>query len=182
MNAVMREPYEAPVITNETIEANISFIRSTVDDVKAEMKGLQTDNRSLRDKIDTVRSELILRIDQVRTELTDRIEQVRTELIERIDQVRTELGARIDQLGARLDGRIDQLEARIERVSAEQKAGDEKLGAKIDLLAEKLGETNVVVAKVATMQKIMLWLIGGGVSLVGLIEGVIRLGEKFHWF
>ena len=167
MNAVMREPYEAPVIPNETIEAHITFLRTSVDEVKADMRGLQADNRSLRDKIDTVRSELIHRIEQVRTELIDRI----------------------DQLGARLDARIDQLEAKIDRfgtriegVSAEQKAGDEKLGAKIDLLAEKLGETNVAVAKVATLQKIMLWLIGGGVSLVGVIEGVIRLGEKFHWF
>jgi chromosome segregation ATPase len=178
MNAVMREPYEAPVIPNETIEANITFLRTSVDEVKADMRGLQADNRSLRDKIDTVRSELI-----------HRIEQVRTELIDRIDQLGARLDAKIDQLGARLDARIDQLEAKIDRfgtridgVSAEQKAGDEKLGAKIDLLAEKLGETNVAVAKVATLQKIMLWLIGGGVSLVGVIEGVIRLGEKFHWF
>jgi chromosome segregation ATPase len=171
MNAVMREPHEAPVIPNETIEANITFLRTSVDEVKADMRGLQADNRSLRDKIDTVRSELI-----------HRIEQVRTELIDRIDQLGARLDAKIDQLGARLDARIDQLGTRIDAVSAEQKAGDEKLGAKIDLLAEKLGETNVAVAKVATLQKIMLWLIGGGVSLVGVIEGVIRLGEKFHWF
>jgi chromosome segregation ATPase len=153
MNAVMRKPYEAPVIPNETIEANITFLRTNVDEVKADMRGLQADNRSLRDKIDTVRSELI-----------HRIEQVRDELLDKIDQVRVELGARIDG------------------VSTDQKAGDEKIGAKIDLLAEKLSETNIAVAKVATLQKAMFWVIGGLLSLAVLVEMVIRAGEKYHWF
>ena len=46
MNAVMREPYEASVIPNETIEANLSFLRTSVDEVKADTRGLQVDNRT----------------------------------------------------------------------------------------------------------------------------------------
>jgi hypothetical protein len=87
MNAVMREPYEAPVIPTETIEANLTFLRTSVDEVRADMRGLQADNRSLRDKIDTVRSELIHPIEQVRTELVDKIEQVSALLDKKIDQL-----------------------------------------------------------------------------------------------
>jgi outer membrane murein-binding lipoprotein Lpp len=135
MNAVMREPYEAPVPANETIEANLTFLRSGVDEVKADMRGLQADNRTLRDKIDAVRSELIQRIEQVRVELLGNIHEV-----------------------------------------------DLRLGAKIDQLSSKLSETNVSVAKVATLQKAMFWVIGGTISAAGLLEMVIRAGEKFHWF
>jgi outer membrane murein-binding lipoprotein Lpp len=135
MNAVMREPYEAPVPANETIEANLTFLRAGVDEVKADMRGLQADNRTLRDKIDAVRSELIQRIEQVRVELLGNIHEV-----------------------------------------------DLRLGAKIDQLSSKLSETNVSVAKVATLQKAMFWVIGGTLSAAGLLEMVIRAGEKFHWF
>ena len=146
MNAVMREPYEAPVPANETIEANLTFLRSGVDEVKADMRGLQADNRTLRDKIDAVRSELIQRIEQARVELVGNIHDVDLKLVGNIHDV------------------------------------DLRLGAKIDQLSSKLSETNVSVAKVATLQKAMFWVIGGTLSAAGLLEMVIRAGEKFHWF
>lgn len=200
MNAVMREHYEVPVVANETIESNFGFLRTSVDEVKANVRVLQADNTSIREKIDATRSELVNLVVQARAELGNRIDQVRSELVNRIDQVRTELGERIDQfraeLGTRmdkLDGRMDKLDSKIDRVEAGQRTlrenlekkieeGDKALGEKIDLLSSKLGDTNVSVAKVATMQKAMLWVIGSLTSAVVLFSVVFQAGIHFHWW
>ncbi len=44
MNAIIREEYEAPVLTNETIEVHLTYLRSGFDAVQAALP-------VLRDKI-----------------------------------------------------------------------------------------------------------------------------------
>jgi chromosome segregation ATPase len=165
MNAMMQERHdEVAVVANETIEVSLGFMRTSIEDVKADVRGLQADNRSIRDKID-----------DTRTELAGRIEQVRTELDHKFDQLGVRLDNKIDTVRADQKTLQDALEKKIQGV-------DDKLGAKIDQLSSKLGETNVCVAKVATSQRTLFWLVGGTVSAAGLLEMVIRAGEKFHWF
>jgi predicted nucleic acid-binding Zn-ribbon protein len=89
MNAVMREQYEAPVVANETIEASIGYLRAGLADVKEEVRGLQADVRSLRDKIDRNHETL----SKEQNSLRDKLDNTRSELLDRLDQVRTDLSA-----------------------------------------------------------------------------------------
>jgi chromosome segregation ATPase len=171
MNAVMREPYEVPVVANETIETKLGFLSTSVDEVKADVRALKADNISLREKIDATRTELI-----------NLVVQVRTELGNRIDQFRAELGARIDKL----DSKFDRLEAAQgtlrENLEKKIEQGDNKLAEKIDALTLAVGQTNVRVAKVATMQKAILWVIGGLASVVVLFSVLFQTGIHFRWW
>ena len=186
MNAMMREPYEVPVVANETIEANLTSLRTGLDEVKADVRELKADYRSLRDKVDQNydtlnRGQITLRdkLDDTRSELSGRIEQVRSELGSKIEQVRTGLEDKIDRVCSGLEGKIEQvrtgLEGKIDQFRTELSTDQRKLH-------ERLGETNVSIAEVATMQKVILWIIGSVVPLAALVEVVIRVGTHFKWF
>ncbi len=142
MNAMMRERDEAPVVANETIEVMLGSLRVGLDEVKEDIRDLKADVGSLRDKIDRNYETL----SQGQTTLRDKLDSARSELIDRIDQVRTDLGNEFKEV------------------------------------RKELAATNVAVAKVGTMQKALLWVIGGSISLAGLTGAVLQVGTKFHWF
>jgi predicted nucleic acid-binding Zn-ribbon protein len=152
MNAVMREEYEAPVVPNETIEASIGSLRTGLTEVKEDVRGVQADVRSLRDKVDRNYESLSAKQDSH----WQKIDHTRAELLDRVEAVRTELNTKIDQV-------------------------DSKLSAKIDQLHMMLGRTNVALANLSSLHKTLVWVVGGIVSVMGLIEIAIRLGKTFGW-
>jgi predicted nucleic acid-binding Zn-ribbon protein len=164
MNAVMREHYEVPVVANETNEAKLDSLHTSVDEVKAEV-------RSLRDKVDQNfntmnqgQSALRDRIDanfntlnQGQNTLRDKIDATRSELTQRIEQVRSELSSDIKAL--RTDFSADMKALRIE-----------------------FSATNVAVVQLGGKIASIRWFASGAVTLVILIEAGIRIGTHFHWF
>jgi hypothetical protein len=182
----MREPIEVSVVSNERIESDLALLRTGLDDVKADIFELKADGRSLREKLDATRIELSGRIDQLGTELRDSISLVRTELIGSISLARSELINSISQVRADQNTLQEKLETKIEEGDKELgkkiEQVDLKLGTKIDQLASTVNTTNVAVAKVATMQKGLIWMIGTLISLLALIPGLYMVGAHFHWF
>jgi predicted nucleic acid-binding Zn-ribbon protein len=164
MNAVMREPDEARVVANETIEVILDSLRKGLDDVKEDVRDLKADVGSLRDKVDRNYETL----SQGQTALRDKLDSTRTELIDRIDQVRSDLGNEIKQVRTDLGNEIKEVRT--------------EMGKEFKEVRKELAATNVVLAGVAAWQKILLWAIGGIAGAAALAEVVFRLGDRLHWF
>ena len=128
MNAILREDYEAPVLTLEAIEAHLSHMQPDLSAVKAALP-------VLRDKIDDLSSNVDSKIDQANRDRAAGDAM----LAEKIDQ-------KFEQLSAKTDAKIDQ-------ANTERAAGDATLAEKIDqankdraagdaMLAEKIDQAN----------------------------------------
>ena len=167
MNAVIREKYEAPVASEETIEAHLGYMRTGLDEVRKDVRELRAGNGLLREKIDQVRETLGSKIDQVRTALETKLDQFRdgletkiSGLDAKIDQAREGLEAKIDSLDAKLEAKISGLDTNVDQVreGLEAKIGGldtkvdqvrEGLEAKIDSLDAKLeAKTGALNAKI----------------------------------
>lgn len=182
MNAVMREPYEVPVVANETIEAKLDPLRKSVDEVKADVRSLRdkvdqnfnTLNQGqnvLRDKVDQNFNTLnqgqnALRdkvdanfntLNQGQTTLRDKIDATRSELTQRIEQVRTELSNDIKTL------RTD-------------------FGADLKTLRTEFSAINGTLIELGSKLKSIRWFAWGVTVLLVIIEGTLRIGDHFHWF
>ncbi len=144
MNAVVREKYEVPMLTNEVIEVHLASLRVGQNELREDVHGLQADNRSIRDKIDAVHASLNQKIEVVEAKLTQKIDAVDTKLTQEIRAV--------DQ---KLDQKFDLLNGKIDTVNAS--------------LGEKITQLSNAVAGMRGMQKAMLWLISilGSLGTVG---------------
>jgi chromosome segregation ATPase len=80
MNAVLREKYEAPMLTIEAIEVHLGSLHKGQDELREDVRELRADNKSLRDKVDT----LDKKIDAVDKNLSDRINAVDKNLSDKI--------------------------------------------------------------------------------------------------
>ena len=73
MNAVLREKYEAPMLTIEAIEVHLESLHKGQDELREDVRELRADNKSLRDKVDTLDKNLSDRITAVDKNLSDKI-------------------------------------------------------------------------------------------------------------
>jgi hypothetical protein len=93
MNAIIREKYEAPVLTNETIEVHLTSLRKGFDSLTA-------------------------RIETVNTSLTARIEAINTSLSEKIEKANAQRAAG----DAALSVKMDKLTEKVPEIQKNQKA------------------------------------------------------------
>jgi chromosome segregation ATPase len=196
MNAILREEYEAPVLTIEAIEVHLSYMRPGLDAVQAALP-------VLRDKIDDLCADLGTRIDQLAARSDAKFEQLDAKIerlaattdakIDRldakIDQLAARTDAKIDQLAARTDAKIDQLaaatdakidqlaagtNAKIDEANKDRAAGDSLLAGKIDHLTER-------VLEMQGTQKGLMWFIGS-VTVIATVIGVgVSIAHTFGW-
>jgi DNA anti-recombination protein RmuC len=110
MNAVFREEYEVPVISNEAIEAQLINLRDSIQDVRASQSVLQARADKTNDRMEVINTTLSAKIDAVDARLSDKIDKTND---------------RIDAVDARLSGKIDKTNDRIEAVRT-------SLGEKMD--------------------------------------------------
>jgi hypothetical protein len=122
MNAVLREEYEAPVLTNEAIEVHLSYLRPAVDRLIEKVDAL---DEKLNGKVDDLNG----KIDRLDKELNGKIDRLDKELNGKIDALGKEFNGKLERLGERLDQKIDQ-------ANKDRAAGDAALGEKIDKLSE----------------------------------------------
>jgi predicted nucleic acid-binding Zn-ribbon protein len=157
MNAVVREKYEVPMLTNEVIEVHLGSLRAGQDELKEDVRGLQADNRSIRDKIDAVHTSMNQKIDAVDARLTQEIRAVDKKLDQRFDSLNTKIDEKFDSL----NGRIDTVNGKIDTVNAN--------------LGEKITQLSNAVAGMRGMQKTIVWLIG-------IFGSLGTVGKFLHWF
>lgn len=86
MNAIIREEYEAPVLTNETIEVHLTYLRSGFDAVQAALP-------VLRDKIDLLSAKVDSKIEALNEKTNARIDAVHTSLSEKIEKTNDRIEA-----------------------------------------------------------------------------------------
>ena len=98
----------------------------------------------------------------------EQIETLRQEISGDQKTVRKTLEEKIDQVDSKFSTKFDQV--------------DGKFSAKFDQVFSALSKTNVDVARLVGDMKSLRWVVGGTVSVAGLLEIVLRLGDKFHWF
>jgi peptidoglycan hydrolase CwlO-like protein len=91
MNAIICEKYEARVLTSETIEVHLQYLRSGLDGVQAALP-------VLRDKIDLLSAMVDAKIEKTNA----RIEAVSTSLGEKIEKTNT----RIEAVNTSLDAKL----------------------------------------------------------------------------
>ena len=104
MNAVMREKYEVPMLTNEVIEVHLASLRAGQEELREDVRELRADNKSIRDKIDAVNAKLTRKIDAMDAKLTQKIDAVDMKLGEKIDAVDANLGEKITKLSNAVAG------------------------------------------------------------------------------
>jgi hypothetical protein len=101
-HALAVETDEVPVISNETLEANIAFIRADITDLKVEVRAvvtrtdqdireLRADNKTLRDKIDVTHASLAEKIEKSHASLDEKIDTKFGELSADMKAVRAEI-------------------------------------------------------------------------------------------
>jgi chromosome segregation ATPase len=91
MNAIFHEECEAPVLTNEAIEVHLSYLRPSVEAVKAELPELRKEIKALDEKLSG-----------------------------KIDAVDEKLSGEISALDERLSGKFESLADRLMKVQASQ--------------------------------------------------------------
>jgi hypothetical protein len=75
MNAILREGYEAPVLTNQAIEVHLSYLRPAVDSIQAEIPVLRKEIRALDEKLSG-------QIDALDTRLSGKIDKLTERVLE----------------------------------------------------------------------------------------------------
>ena len=98
MNAIIRENYEAPVLTHETIEVHLTYLRTGLDAMQAALA-------VLRDKIDQLSDRVDTKFEKLEARLNSKIDMA-NELRAGGDAV---LGTRIDKLNEKVSKVTDDL-------------------------------------------------------------------------
>jgi DNA anti-recombination protein RmuC len=174
MNAIIREEYEAPVLTNEAIEVHLNYLRPGLDSVQAALPVLRDKIDRLSDKVDSKFDQMNTKIEALGEKTNARINEFNTSLGARIDQVSSSLGARIEQVNISLSARIEEvntsLSAKIDKSNDQRAAGDAALGEKIEKLTE-------VVLKNQGRWTAMLWVL----SLSGAAGAATSIAHTLGW-
>jgi chromosome segregation ATPase len=166
MSAIIREKYEASVLTNEAIEIHLQYLRSGLDSV-------QTALPVLRDKIDQLSTTMDSKFEKVHSRIGELSSSVAAEI--------KETNARIDAVNVSLSDKIDKTNARIEAVdtslSEKIEKGDAALGDRIDKLTEKVSKVADGLAEVRGYQKTLSWVL----SLAGIVAAAVSIAHTFRW-
>ena len=155
MNAFILEKYETHVLTNETIEVHLQYLRSGLDTVQAALP-------VLRDKIDVLSTTVDAKIEKTNA---------------RIEAVSTSLGEKIEKTNARIDALNTSLSEKIEKANEQRAAGDTALGERVDKLTEKVSKVSDVLAEVQGYQKALFWVL----SIAGTFAAVISIARTLNW-
>jgi hypothetical protein len=143
---------KAPVLSNETIEVHLTYMRTGLDTVQAALP-------VLRDKIDLVSAKVDSKMEALEQRTNARIDAVNSSLT---DQIK-ETNGRIDALNTSLTQKIDE-------ANKQRAAGNAALGDKIDKLAERvLGNQG--------HQKAVLWVF----SLSSVVAALVSIARTLGW-
>ena len=149
MNAIIREKYEAHVLTYDAIEVHLTYIRSGLDAMQATLP-------VLRDKID----QLSIRADAK---------------LEKADEGRASGDA---TLGVKIDKAVEKLAASDAALGVKIDNSTEKLDGKIDKLTDVVSKIAIEQAKIQGQMKTMLLLlsmagiVASGVSIAHTFEWI----------
>jgi hypothetical protein len=105
MNAVIRRKHEVLVVANETVEAHIASLRTGQAELKADLRELRADNKSLRDRIEAIHITLRAKIDAVHATLLGRLDATNN----KVDNVHTTLRDKMDRNHAELNDKLGKL-------------------------------------------------------------------------
>jgi hypothetical protein len=177
MNAIIREECEAPVLTNETIEVHLTYLRSGFDAVQAALPVLRDKIDLLSAKVDSKIEKVNAKIDAVSTSLTEQIKEMnaRIEAVngspgERIDKADEQRAAGDAALSAKIDALNTSLSEKIDKANEQRAAGDAVLGEKIDKLTER-------VLEVQGHQKAVLWVF----SISSVATALVSIARTLNW-
>jgi chromosome segregation ATPase len=159
MNAIIREVYEAPVLTNETIEVHLAYLRSSFDAAHAALP-------VLRDKIDLLSAKVDSQIEKMDAKIETLSEKTNT----RIDAVDASLSAKIEATNARIDAVNTSLSAKIDKANEQRAGGDAVLVGKIDKLTEKVLEDR-------GQLKAIVWLLG----VSSVFASLASIARTLNW-
>jgi chromosome segregation ATPase len=181
MNSIFRERYEAPVLTNETIEVHLSYLRSGFDAVQAALP-------VLRDKIDQLSEKVDAKFEALSEKTDARIDAVSISLGEKIDKADHERIAGDAVLSEKIHALDVSLSQKIDKANEERSAGDAALIKKIDALdaslsqkiektADKVSRNSEGIAKVTGFVKALLWMFGSGV----VVSATVWIAKTLNW-
>ena len=181
MSAILCEEDEAAVLTNETIEVHLSYLRAGFETVQDALP-------ILRDKIDQLSEKVDSKIEALNISLSEKIEKANEQRIagdaalgQRIDAVNSSLCQRIETVNTSLGQRIDALNTslgdRIEKANEERIAGDAALGQKIDKLSDRMSQACEDLAQVKGHVNAVLWVFSGS-SIIGV---AVWIAKTLDW-
>lgn len=155
-HALFSQSDEVPVNSNTPLEADVASIR--------------TDLSHFRDEFRAV----IARIDHDIRTLAARAETGLQSALARIDEQFREIRQDIRELRAECKSLRDKSDSLYEKIDANHAS----LNAKIDDMRADMMEMRGSIADLRAMQKAILWLLGGLVTLATLS---ITAAKAFHW-
>jgi DNA anti-recombination protein RmuC len=193
MNAILRDPCEAPVLTHETIEVHLHYLRSGLDSVQTALPVLRDKIDSLAAAVDSKLEKTNARIDALGISLTEqiketntRIESVNKETHARIDSVNESLSARVESFNTSLSAKIDsvstslsaKIESAVGKANEARASGDAALEYRLDKLTDTVMKIDKNVSDLQASQKALFWFIGA----TGTMLALLSLAERLHWF
>ncbi len=87
MNAVLRENYEAPMLTIEAVEAHLDALHTGQNELREDVRELRADNKSLRDKLDALDQKLSDKVTALDQKLSDKVTALDHKLSDKILQL-----------------------------------------------------------------------------------------------
>ena len=166
MNAIIREEYEAPVLTNETIEVHLTYLRSGFDAVQAALP-------VLRDRIDLLSAKVDSQIEKMEATI-EKVDATIEKVDAKIESLNEKTNAKIEALNEKTNARIDavntSLSAKIDEANEQRAAGDALLAGKIDKLTERVLEDR-------GQLKAIVWLLG----VSSVVASLASIARTLNW-
>jgi hypothetical protein len=93
MNAVVQENYEVSMLTDEAIEVHLATLHKGQDELRADVRELRADYKSLNEKMDGINASLSAKIDGINVSLNGKIDAVSASLGDKISQLSNDVAS-----------------------------------------------------------------------------------------
>jgi hypothetical protein len=174
MNAILREKYEAPVLTNEAIEVHLSYLRPAVESLIEKIDQANKDRAAgdamLADKIAAGHALLTEKIAAGDALLAEKIDQANKDRAAGDAMLADRIAAGDAMLADKIAAGDALLAEKIDQANKDRAAGDATLADKIDKLADRMMEMK-------SSQDGLKWFVG---SLTLIVSG-LSIAHTLGW-
>lgn len=175
------EPDEAPVSSNELLEANVVSIRRDLTDFRAEFRAviarIDHDIRAMASKAESEIKTAVAKFDEALRDVRQDFREFRAEgktLRDKIDATHTSLTAKADGNYASLDQKID---TKVNELRADMR----DMRADIKDIRVDIKEMRTSISDLKGMQKAILWVLGVAGSAVIVAGTLLTIAKTLHW-
>lgn len=157
--------YEAPVSSQEVLEANVATIR-------VDLRELKTDFRAAVARIDQDIKAAVIKLETEIRAMAASAERDLQQFATRIESQLSEMRGEDKALRSRFEGNYETLNAKIDK-------NHEALNTKVDAANARIVTMDVKIDGLGTRVSVLIWL--NGILVAGVIA-LVTIGKSLNWF